>query len=65
MDRKGSYGNSLSVELPLEFLRPKDNGELRKAISGHLWPHIILAFTVEIIYYTKLDSWGEESVSPG
>lgn len=49
MDGNGGYGNSLGIELPLEFLRPKDNGKFRKAVTGHLRPYRTFAFIVEII----------------
>lgn len=63
MDRNSGYGNTFSIELPLKFLCPKDNGEFREAITGHLWPHIIFVFAVEIIDCAELDSRGKESMS--
>ena len=64
MNCNGGYGNTFCVELPLEFLRPKHNGEFGEAITGHLWPQMVFTFTIEIINGAELDAGGEESVSP-
>ena len=62
MDGNGGYRNTLGIELPLQLLRPKDNGKFRKAVAGHLWPRVIFAFTVEIVDGAELYPRSKESV---